>query len=230
MNNNEEYNKHLQDFYSATFRDFSLKNGIGENKYGQVSSEAQSYADRSIRAYGAAINETMAYELLNKIEMASPTPLEKLENYPSMFWQTKNGKDVLENISRGVIKNQACSLFDKKDLSAESIIESWKTVVNIAKKIALKDSSKGFEMVQYFTDNFIDVLKEKNVHFGLNNKEDLQLGYIKALETVTNSETDFKTPAFYSIESHLNAVKAHEKHNATIMSLEKDSNNNKMKM
>lgn len=228
MNTNEEYNKHLQDFYSATFREFALKNGIGENKYGPVSSEAQSYTDHMLSLYGAAINEGMAYELLNKIEMNSPTSLQKLENYPSMFWQTRNGKDTLENISREVNKSQTSFLFDKDDLSQEDIMASWKVVVDMAKKIAFKDSTIGYHTVQNFTEEFVNCLKAKIEHKGFSDKKLLHSGYMKALESITDSTNDFKVPAFYSIERHLNAVKSYEIHNATIMSI--PINNNKMKM
>lgn len=228
MNTSEEYNKHLQDFYASCFREYAMKHGIGNKVEGSELSSAQQYADEMLESYGAAINKSMAYELLNKIEITSSNNESKLIKYPSMFWQTKDGKDELRSVASKEAKNGLQKLFDKDELTAIDIILIWKQIVVCAKKIALKDSKIGSDMVIDFSEGFIKLFQIKNEENNTNEKNYLS-AFKNSLNEITSIDNDFKVHAYYGIDNHLHELKNAVERNVNIISPVKEEKE-KMKM
>lgn len=145
----EEYDKHLQDVYTQSFRDYALKNGVSVENFGKETNP-EKYANTMLETYSNAINRTMAQELLNRINLQSPTEQDKLNNYPTMFWKSYDGKILLQNISADFVRKEITSLDNKEELTKEDIKNSFEKVIDFAHKISLKKENLGYKLIENF--------------------------------------------------------------------------------
>lgn len=200
MQTNEEYNKHLQDFYSQTFRQYVMEHGIENSS----ANSAQKYADEMLNLYGLAVNQGMAYELLSKTEILATSSEDKLLKYPTMYWQTLNGKEFLKEICKKELHVNVQKIFNKDDITAIDVIIIWKHIVSFGKKIALKDNKIGSDMIGQFSHDFLEIFKKK---MNDDNSNDYVSIFKSALNQVISEKNDFKISAYYDIDKHLHSLK-----------------------
>lgn len=155
MKNIEEYDKHLQDFYAQSFRDYALKYDM---------SGAERYANDMLQSYGDAINNTLAQELLKNLNIQFPKLEDKLENYPSLFWRSKEAKELLRETMYEFKNNEVDYLYNKQDLNTEDIKKSFKKTLELAFKISVKKEKEAVDLLKNFQVGITHMLDYKVQH------------------------------------------------------------------
>lgn len=202
----EEYDKHLQDFYAQSFREYALKNGIDSN-YRTI--KAEEYANDMLAAYGEAFNKNIAQELLKKISMNSLTHDDKLNNYPDLFWKTESGTTLLKELANKMSNNEVQKLFNQQSLNLEDMTVGFKKVLLLAEKICFKNESEGLYLVKGFNMNLSKMIEYKIESKQIDNNT-AQFLYNNTIKKVL-TEDILEKEAFPQLQAMLHSMSANVK-------------------
>lgn len=81
-----EYDKVVTDFYSKTFLEIGMKEGLNR---------AQEGTDQFVTHFINHFNGNMAHGYLSQLHQDNPSLEQKVANYPTHYWKSAQGEDVL---------------------------------------------------------------------------------------------------------------------------------------
>ena len=154
---NEQYDAHLQNFYTETFKMTVAYNAFRNTGGFNPPNETTKIVDEAFKEYSTVYNERFANEFLNKLAEQNPTIKAKIENYPSMYWKTSGGEYDLHNASMNsvVVSKMYNAAISNGMLTNEMLTNAFAETVETAKSMSKVSPEKASKVVSNFHGHFL---------------------------------------------------------------------------
>lgn len=212
MKTKEEYDQNLLQFYSNTFKDYLLQNGLQKNILKE--NDAEIFANKALKEYGTTINNNIAAHLLHQINKVSPTLEDAVSNYPSMYWQTKEGhftfnklaKQITDKISNEIVED-IMKLPENAILNKDTLQNHFKEVMKIANEMAKKEYiNSGEKVISLFENQLRDMMSFSFSKLNFNEQGNLQVLNEVVINVYQEQLDDYKKN-ISNVDSNPNTMK-----------------------
>jgi uncharacterized membrane protein YheB (UPF0754 family) len=158
METNKEYDQHMEQFYSDTYRGLSLKHV--DSNY-----SIKTLADNIFLGYSDLVNKNIASELLATNMKNSNSLVQLLDNQPKMYWKTNDGEKLLRNLAVDFLNEVLKKYTEEQMITKNSLLEGMGKVIDLANKIAPKNSDLAGKLIRDFDSYFVFSVADQNKEF-----------------------------------------------------------------
>lgn len=154
MDNNIEYNQHLQQFYSQFFKDFYITNKIAPS---------EEELKKVFIEYTTILNTNIANTLLAKTRIKSKTYTELMDNMPSLYWKTTEGEEELKELNNKTVSTVLHRIIEAGKggpLHHDTLVKAWKEVIDVIMINTLHNSNSYNNALSKFNENLLSFITE----------------------------------------------------------------------